>query len=357
MTKDKTEDYVKKDNTEISTFISKSGDPNEILASIKGEAFREYRRKWDAAMAMELELSGPLHVDLELNFTCNLRCEMCVFSLSKDEIAKWGNSSKSISYEQAKKILDECKQNGAVSVGFSGVGEPLLNKWLPDLVKYAHDIGYLDIMFNTNGVLMNEEVSRKLIESGLTRIMISLDALTKEVYEKIRIGSDYDKVLNNLETMLSLRKQLNSITPLVRVSIVKTSLNEAQLDDFVEYWSKKVDFVAIQQYENFSYGDDSSNEDDLIKEDLRAASAMNSYKDEFQCTTPWARMLIRHDGTVLPCCSWHGLSLKMGNVFENSLDEIWNSTAWKKLRILHKEGRWADHKICRHCALSYLKTV
>jgi radical SAM protein with 4Fe4S-binding SPASM domain len=341
--------YKRQDGTKISTLISAKGDPHEVIASVIGQPFRDYRKKWEDAIAFKVEPEGPIHIDLELCFNCNLKCTMCFFSQSAEEIAKWGDRSKKISMEQAKKILDEAKASGAVSVGLNVNNEPLLTRWLPELIKYARDIGYLDVMFNTNGYLLDEKVSKALVESGLTRIMISLDAMTEDVYQQIRVGSDFNRVVSNIEGLLRQREELSSLLPLVRVSFVKMSINEHQLDKFVEHWSQKVDFVSIQEYENYFSGEDKE-----TKEALKADGAREQV-DEFVCGQPWARAVIRHDGIVLPCCSAHGNDLPMGNIFETKLQDIWNSKNWKKLRIMHQEKRYYDHPVCKDCASSFVK--
>jgi len=339
--------YERKDSSKISTLISLVDDPHAILGKVLGEPFLEYRRKWESAINMELELDYPLHVDLELVFACHLKCPMCVYSLPEQERTQWGKVGTKMSFDFAKKLVREGYENGQVALGLNGVMEPLLVKWLPDLVAYARDIGYLDVMFNTAGYLLKPETSKRLIEAGLTRIMISLDATTEEVYNKIRIGSDYTTVISNIENLLKLKKEMKSLLPVVRTSFVKMSYNEHQLDSFISKWGDKVDFVSIQQFGNPSTGDSKTE-----KERLRAKSIEFDHPSGFQCPQPWARALVRANGTVLPCCDWHGIDLPMGNLKDSTLYEIWNSDEWKKLRKIHRDGKYMDNPICRECAKS-----
>ena len=74
--------YSRTDNARVSELLAVR-NLHEVLAEIKGPNFTDYRRRWDAAQRFEIELDYPLHVDLRLTFACNLRCPMCIMSLSK----------------------------------------------------------------------------------------------------------------------------------------------------------------------------------------------------------------------------------------------------------------------------------
>ena len=76
------------------------------------------------------------------------------------------------------------------------------------------------------------------------------------------------------------------------------------------------------------------------------------FTGEFRCTKPWQRMIVRHDGTLLPCCTFHGAHLPVGNVFESSISEIWTSPAMRDLRELHRRGGFHRNPICKACAFS-----
>ncbi|WP_263971284.1 radical SAM protein [Chlorobium phaeovibrioides] len=95
---------------------------------------------------------------------------------------------------------------------------------------------------------MTPEVSKKLIDAGLTRIQISVDAVDVEVYNKIRPGGDLEKVIKNIKSLVDIKKEVHSITPLVRVNFVRTEVNESQLSSFIAYWRDKVDMIGIQEY-------------------------------------------------------------------------------------------------------------
>ena len=337
------EGYSRTDQTRVSELLAKR-DIHEVLGDIIGPEFLEYRQKWERAQRFEIELPYPLHVDLELTFACNLRCPMCIISLPKDELREWGNQRAKMTLETARRLIDEGVREGQASLGLNGTNEPLLTPYLVEIIEYAKSQGILDIMFNTNGFLLTEELSHRLIDSGLTRIMFSLDAITRETYDQIRVRSDFERVMKNIETFLRVKRQKGAILPLVRVSFVKMSINEHELEAFVDHWSEKVDFLSIQQYGNPFQGGDKA-----AKEELRAIGIDFQFDELFRCPQPWVRALVRNDGTVLPCCAFLGMKLDMGNIGRNSLKELWQGTHWRQMRNLHRQGRYQEEPVCKEC--------
>ena len=82
----------------------------------------------------------------------------------------------------------------------------------------------------------------------MTRIQISIDAITKDTYDKVRPGGNYDKIIKNIEEFLSIKKDLNVQLPLVRVNFVKTSINRHELQKFLDFWNDKVDMIGVQEF-------------------------------------------------------------------------------------------------------------
>lgn len=335
--------YSRADQTRVSQLLAKS-DIHEVLGELVGPEFTAYRRRWDQAQRFELELPYPLHVDLELSFTCNLRCPMCIMSLPKRELRQWGDSKVKMTLETARRIIDEGVREGQAALGINGTNEPLLTPYLVEVIEYARRQGIVDIMFNSNGSLLTEELSHRLIDSGLTRIMFSLDAITQETYDQIRIGSNFQRVMRNIETFLRIKRQKGAVLPLVRVSFVKMSINEHELDDFIDHWVERVDFISIQQYGNPFQGEAKQR-----KETLRSQALGFQFEEYFRCPQPWVRALVRNDGRVLPCCAFVGMKFDMGNIFAASLKEFWQGPKWRELRRLHQQGRYREESICKEC--------
>ncbi len=341
----KVKPYERKDTSQFTKLLSLKQDPHEVLAAEVGEKeYKAYREQWEAATRFEIETPFPTHLDFELNYSCNLRCPMCTWSVETKVTQKedW------LTLETFKRIIDDGIAKGMKSIQLNYVNEPLLRQDLPDFAAYARSKGILDIMLSTNGTVLTEKMGRRLVESGITRLMVSLDAHTQETYDKIRIGANFKQVEDNLMAFIALRNQMGSRLPLVRVSFVRMSLNEQELPQFIEYWKPHVDFFAIQEYINPLPEKGKS-------ADLTAESGVRTM--DFRCTQPWQRMVVRHDGTVLPCCTFYGAHFVVGSIYKESLESIWKGSQMRELRAMHKVGEYYKNSVCNECALNSVVDV
>ena len=336
--------YEFADSRHISKLVSIKGDPNRIIASVVGPEYWDYRRRWELARNFIERPPFPIQADYELSYRCNLKCPICIMSLPREEKLRWGDPSLTLSPETVERLLDEGAAKGQAALGLNGICEPLLHPDLPEIVAHARGRGLVDVMFNTNGLLLTPEISRKLIAARLTRIMISLDAATEETYNQIRIGSDFKTVTENVRAFVRIRNEMGAILPIVRVSFCVTSLNEHELEEFMNIWSPVVDFFSIQHYGNTFEGRAARERSRLFSQSRRYDPGARP-----RCAQPWKRVMVRHNGDVVPCCDASGLGLVIGNIGENSLEEIWLDQRAEDIRILHREGRYQDEPICRAC--------
>ena len=337
-------DYEFRDSRRITRLISDKGDPNDIIAGVMGPRYREYRKQWELARSFKIRLPYPLQVDYELLYACNLKCPICIMSLPAEEKLRWGNPHERLSLDTVKELLDEGAAQGQAAVGLNGICEPLLHPDLPEIIRHARSKGLLDIMFNTNGQLLDEHISKELIKAGLTRIMISIDAATKPTYERIRIGADFERVCENVRKFVEIRQQLKSVLPIVRVSFCVTSLNEHELEDFLAFWRPVVDFFSIQHYGNTFTGPYARKRSVLFP-----SHYLYDPGETPRCGQPWKRVMVRHNGDVIPCCDASGLDLVIGNIRQNSLAEIWQGRPAQAIRDLHFQGHYEKNPICRQC--------
>ena len=332
------------DSRGISRLVAAGGDPHGAIAAEIGPAYWLYRAAWDKARQFELRLPFPLHVDYELSFRCNLRCPICIMSLPREERNRWGDGGQTLSFQVLRRLLDEGAAKGQAAVGLNGICEPLLTPEIPEIVAYARSVGMLDVMFNTNGLLLDEAVSIRLIEAGLTRLMISLDAATPETYRRIRIGSSYRTVAENVRRFVEIRNGLGRVLPQVRLSFCVTSINEHEIEEFRRQWTGVVDFFSIQQYGNTFEGEFARAREYLFPQHHPYQPGENP-----RCAQPWKRVMVRHNGDVMPCCDASGLHLVIGNIHQDSLESIWQGQAAETLRQMHRRGDYRDHPICRGC--------
>ncbi|KAF5033906.1 Iron-sulfur cluster-binding domain protein [anaerobic digester metagenome] len=324
-------------------------DPAQVLAEIKGPAFREYRKKWDAANVFAYEPDFPIHLNLETYFGCILKCVMCPHSLPPQQRAAWGTSAKRLDADAVRDILDQGRGTDLAAVNFGGINEPLVDASLFDHIDYAASVGVMDIFLCSNAVLLDREAAERILHSPVTRLEISLDSLDKDTYLSIRCGSDFDKVMENIDYFLRRKKELGRRLPLVRISAVKLPGNKESMTDFAAYWQKRVDYVAIQncmlfqQEQTFTLPDGSS---------LAVARPTAAPDPSFRCSQSWQLVTIRSNGDVAPCCGWEGMHLVMGNIFDNSIKDVWNGQKFATFRQNHKMEPPRLHPRCVACAQS-----
>lgn len=298
----------------------------------KSSKYKEYRKKWLENPKKFIVEDAPLHLDIEPTNACNLKCPMCprtalINDKEKNEKFKIGL----MDITTYKKIIDEAVEIGVYSIKLNWLGEPLVHPQIVEMVKYAKEKGIIDVMFNTNAALLSKDIAKKLIEAGLDKIFFSFDSPSKEKYESIRIGANYEETLNNINNIVKIRNEMKKTSPLTRVSMVLMEDNKKEYDEFVELFKNIVDVVAYVEYR-------SPVPNDKLE-----------YNEEFACCQLWQRMFIAWNGDVIPCCTDSEKELLIGNINTNSIKEIWNGKRYKELRESHKNGRYDDYNRCKMC--------
>ena len=324
-------------------WLSSEGDVNSKLSSIIGKKFEKYREKWDAINRFELETDFPLFLQLETNQICNLRCPSCPIGQPGTNAKKYISSGK-MDWNLYQKIILEGEKYDCPSMEPQGTNEPFLDQNLENSIRFAADHGFIDIMLNTNGTLLTEERARKVLKSGITRLRFSLDAATKETFEKVRLGAKYDSTMKNIERFLEIKKQEKFDLPVVGVNFCKTKFNEHEEEAFIEKWNDKVDIIVIQDFQPPDL-------DTNYSEFLSSKSVFREKIQEsgYNCQQPWQRVLVRSNGEVCPCCAFFSEELSLGNLKDHSLHELWNSKEMHDLRVMHKRGNYEENPWCKKC--------
>jgi radical SAM protein with 4Fe4S-binding SPASM domain len=320
-------------STELTGIIGKN-EMDKLSTVVEESEWNNYRKKYDQASDLNL-LDFPIQLDFELNSSCNLKCPMCPISA---ESPKGKGKSTWFDFELYKEIIDYAVLKGTRAIKLNYINEPLIRNDLIKFIDYAKEKGVVDIYFSTNGILLKEKISEELIKSGLTRIQISIDAVTQTTYDKVRPGGNLENIIKNIKKFLDLKKKFNSVTPLIRVNFVKTPLNEFELNDFIEFWTGNVDMIGVQEFIKPT----------KVKKILKSKKTF--FKKDFKCSFPFKQLVINNEKDVLPCCTFWGeeLSIKKLEKPEDLLD-AWNSEKMKYLRKKHTDGEYADIPQCKNC--------
>jgi radical SAM protein with 4Fe4S-binding SPASM domain len=229
--------------------------------------------------------------------------------------------------------------------------EPLMDKDLFKKIRLVKEIGRKGIitMVVTNGNLFTTKKTNELEDSGLDILNFSIDALTEETYNKIRVGLNYKSVLKNIENVLN-----SNYKNCLLVSFVKQRDNIDELREFKRYWKKKgISTLAfticnrsggVRDFENFEL----QNQDYSILNPFISSIWKKIAKC---CITPLAEFIILWNGDVLLCCNDYSKKLVLGNVNDSSIKEIWNGKEYQKIRELHFNGEYKKISICSNCSI------
>jgi len=297
------------------------------LAKNNDARFAEYRKKWEEYPKKFKVNDFPLFLDIETTSACNLKCPFCATTFLNEKMEKGF-----ITFDMVKKIIDEGVAHGLYGVKFNIRGEPLLHKQIHQFVKYAKQKRLIDVYFNTNAVLLTEDISKKLIDVGLDRLSISFEGFTKDVYEKHRVGANYEKVLSNIEKMQALKAKMKVKHPKIRIQTVMFDGLRENLKEYEEFWSSKVDEVAFLDYKEMK-------------------GKKKHLKYPWACPQIWQRMAVWWDGSIMPCNHDDDGLLNLGNIKDVSIREAWHSTKLNNVRKAHKIGSAHEITSCNGCYL------
>ena len=323
----------------------------------------------------------PICVYLETTNRCNLLCTTCPRTYEELE------PPADMSWDLFRKIVDQLPNIERAVL--HGVGEPMLVKALPKMVRYLKDRG-IYVLFNTNGTVLSEKNGRALIEAELDELRVSLDAATARSYLAVRGKNYFNRVLKNVRAFRELQEREGKERP--RVSVWLTGLKETigELPAFVqvaaEIGVKEVHLQRLVFFEREAIGHarpDQALYERMSREDaaqLEEATALarsygmtfsasgavaepglslkrpNSSSPWSMCRRPWTVMYFTANGRALPCCiapfSLRGYeNYTLGDATQQTLQEIWNGARYRAFR----EGLLSDHPpaACASCGLRW----
>src|SRR5258706_1927808 len=231
-------------------------------------------------------------------------------------------------------------------------GEPYLHPKFLEMVRLASQ-KKIYTATSTNAHYLTNEAAKETVESGLDRLIISLDGTTQETYQSYRIGGKLDKVIEGTKNILRWKKELKSKTPHVIFQFLVVRHNEHQIED-VRRLARElgVDEVKLKtaQIYDFENGSDLIPVNDKFARYKRNSSGKYFIKNRLldECWKMWHSCVVTWDGKVVPCCFDKDASHQLGDVNENSFSEIWNSQSYNRFRTSLLKSR-SSIDICSNC--------
>lgn len=273
----------------------------------------------------KLRLVNP-EIRLEVTNICNARCVMCPREKMK-------RPQGVLDMGLYKRILDEAIEAGATKVSLENYGEPFMDPFMVERIKYAKEKG-LTTLTITNGSLLDKDKSRNIILAGLDKLRISFYGMTKDVYDKIHKGLDYETVLNNVNDLFRIKKELNAKNPSIEMYFLVLEQNEHQIEMFKKRWSGVADDISIWRPHNWSDG-----------RKYRAR-----HPDKKSCGRPLVGPLqVQWDGMVVPCCFDYDSRIILGDLNKQSLHEVFHDPRYEALREAHGKGEFEKFPFCNSC--------
>jgi radical SAM protein with 4Fe4S-binding SPASM domain len=290
----------------------------------------------------------PVSVSFEPTTSCNLRCPECPSGLRQ-----FSRPTGMLQNDLFKKTIDDIHKELLYLI-FYFQGEPYLNPGFLEMVKYASG-KKIYTATSTNAHYLTDEVAKKTVESGLDRLIISIDGTTQDVYKQYRVGGSLDKVLEGAKNIMKWKKELKSKTPFVFFQFLVVKPNEHQVED-IKRLAKEVgvDEVRFKTAQVYEYETDPNNlipTIDKFSRYKKNADGTYTAKNKLanRCWKLQHANVITWDGLVVPCCFDKDATHQLGNLKTQSFKEIWHNDNYKQFRNELKKSR-KHIDICANCS-------
>lgn len=328
-------------------------DTLSILSSLSA------RKAWNAAKVLgsyywskwtkrPVQWGLPVSVAVEPTTSCNLRCPECPSGLRA-----FSRPTGMLQNDFFRQTIDQLHKDVFYLI-FYFQGEPYLNPSFLEMVKYASGKGMYTAT-STNAHYLNDDNARKTVESGLDRLIISIDGTTQDVYQQYRVGGKLEKVIEGAKNIVKWKKELKSRTPFIIFQFLVVKPNEHQLED-VKSLAKQigVDQVRFKTAQVYDYENDphqlipSIDKYSRYKKNKEGKTAVKNALNN-HCWRLWHAPVITWDGLVVPCCFDKDAQHQLGDIRKTSFREVWYNANYLQFRRDVLKGR-ANIDICANCS-------
>ncbi|MBK8966941.1 MAG: SPASM domain-containing protein [Saprospiraceae bacterium] len=288
----------------------------------------------------------PVMLSIEPTTACNLRCPECPSGLRA-----FTRNTGNLKTDFFRRVVDELHPD-LLYLYFYFQGEPYIHPQFLDMVRYAHERNLYTVT-STNGHFLDDARARQTVESGLDRLIISVDGTTQETYAQYRIGGQLEQVLQGARNVVAWKHRLKSKRPHIIFQFLVVRPNEHQIEDLYRL-AKEIGVDAVKlktaQVYNYKHGNP------LIPTRERFAryrqlpdgswAPRNSLNNH--CWKLWHACVVTWDGLVVPCCFDKDATHRMGDLKTAPFREIWQDSAYRNFRRQILKGRSAID-ICTNC--------
>lgn len=304
-----------------------------------------YLSKWSGRA---VQWGYPVSISFEPTTSCNLRCPECPSGLRA-----FTRPTGMLQRDFFRETIDQMSKDLLYLI-FYFQGEPYLNPAFLDMVAYAASKGVYTAT-STNAHYLNDANARRTVESGLDRLIISIDGTTQDVYQQYRVGGKLEKVLEGARNIVKWKKELKSKKPFVFFQFLVVKPNEHQLEDIKKLTEEiGVDEVRFKTAQVYDYKNDPNQ---LIPVTAKYSRYRKDAKGEYMlrnkldnhCWRLWHATVITWDGLVVPCCFDKDAEHRLGDLKGKPFREIWHNEAYVNFRKQILKSR-KNIDICANCS-------
>lgn len=288
----------------------------------------------------------PISMSVEPTTSCNLRCPECPSGLRQ-----FTRPTGMLEPAFFRSTIDTVYRD-LVYLTFYFQGEPYLNPDFLKMVAYASAKGIFTST-STNAHYLTPEQARQTVESGLDRLIISIDGTTQDTYEQYRIGGSLQKVIDGTKNIISAKKAMNSHTPQVVFQFLVVRPNEHQLSEVEKLaGSLGVDDLVFKTAQVYAYeqGNPLIPLNEYYSRYRKQPDGSYRLKNKLlnQCWRMWSGCVVTWDGMVVPCCFDKDAKHRLGNLKTQTFAAIWKSEKYRHFRQAVLRSR-EEIDICRNC--------
>jgi len=320
-------------NPPKKNYIKFSLTPNVIkeIQTLKVEQIVNYlihRYRYEIYPQMQIKDDYPPYLQIEPTSICNFRCVFCYQTDNLFNKRSQGYMGH-MNFDTFKLIVDQAEGN-IEFISLASRGEPLLCPDIKKMLSYTKD-KFLNLKINTNASLLDEKMSYAILESGVKTLVFSADAADSKLYSELRVNGKLEKTVKNIEKFQEIRSKHFNSKIITRVSGVKVK-KEQKIEKMNKFWGNLVDQVAFVNY--------------VPWENVYQSQKINIEKP---CSDLWRRMFIWWDGDTNICDVDYKSKLKVGNIKDKNIKELWNSESYASLRNQHKTKNRRKIYPCNRC--------
>ena len=242
-----------------------------------------------------------------------------------------------------KKIIDEVSTYSAKirdkEIELFHFGESLCHSKFAEMVQYTSST-HLKATLSLNPVDLNADIIERLLQHAPYKIIVSLDSMDGLKYTMIRgRHAKIDKAIHNTERLLQRHQQLGNQSIII-IRMIVMHVNRNEIDHFRRFWEEKGGIVEFRDFFPWS------------NPELKDLGTVEKYPNYMPCPFPWQYLVIQWNGDVVACCRDYNGTLKMGNVMDDTLKDIWNGEAYTIFREKMASGEGLSH-FCKECLSIY----